>query len=133
MIYFAHNSNTGEFAACQSLEDAKRTEFSRSQPNLIISNDHKDAYARCAHAGSLPYWVATTPEYVLAKTHSRGDTKMNPYTATNGTSVFYSNPNGVKFEFDGEWNRVERFSEDAVEACIGDNLPEIPDAVFNAK
>ena len=57
-----------------------------------------------------------------------------PYMMVNGETVFYCNPQGVKFAWEGhEWYRVDAFPDDAVEAGTGDALPEIPDDIYNAK
>ena len=56
-----------------------------------------------------------------------------PYTMINGATVFYCNPQGVKFAWDeDEWYRVDAFPADAVEAGTGDDIPEIPDAIYTA-
>ena len=56
-----------------------------------------------------------------------------PYTMINGETVFYSNPHGIKFAWDGAtWQRVDAFPADAVEAGTGDAIPEIPDAIYTA-
>ena len=54
-----------------------------------------------------------------------------PYMLINSETAFYSNPQGVKFAWDGAaWQRVTGFPADAVEAGTGDTLPEIPPDVY---